>query len=406
VPHPAKPDIRGIRATRANVDLDAIEGNLRLLRATLPETTQLMAVVKADAYGHGAPWVARAALDAGAAFLGVATVGEGQDLRTYSIDAPIVLLGPIDPSEAAAACGAALEITVAGASLLESVQQAARADFASSPVSVHLKVDTGLRRYGAAASEAVALATRIAGDPYLRLAGVYTHFASADEPDESFTADQLQEFEQVVDSLRIAGVQLPPLHAANSAGILTGRGTGYGIARAGIALYGVPPSSEVPLLSGMRAAMSIESRITRLIALAPGDTVGYNRTFRARTPMRAALVPIGYADGYRRALSGQAWIGIDGQRARVIGRVSMDQIVVEIPHSARPEVGDAVFVLGGDPASAAPSIGEMANLMGTNAYEVIVGIRERIPRLFFRRGELVAARVSVGPPPSIQSNID
>jgi alanine racemase len=403
VAHPAKLDIRGIRATRANVDLDAIEGNIRLLRGVLSETTRLMAVVKADGYGHGAPWVARAALNAGAELLGVATVGEGQVLRAHGIDAPIVLLGSIDATEATAACGARLEITVAGERLLESVQRAARASFASAPVSIHLKVDTGLRRYGAGASEAVALATRIAGDRYLRLAGVYTHFASADEPDEPFTADQLREFDHVVESMCAAGVTLPLLHAANSAGILTGRGTEYAMARAGIAIYGIPPSSAVPLLPGMRAGMSIESRITRLFSLAPGDTVGYNRTFRASSSMRAALVPIGYADGYRRALSGQSWVGIGGQRASVIGRVSMDQIVVEIPQGARPHVGDVVFVLGGDPESAAPSIDEMADLMGTNAYEVVVGIRERIPRLFFRSGQLVAARVSIDAATSIRS---
>ncbi len=402
--HPEKLDMRGIRATRAKVDLDAIEGNTRLLRGALPETTRLMAVVKADGYGHGAPWVARAALNAGAAMLGVATVGEGQLLRAHGIDAPIVLLGSIDASEAAAACEAGLEITVAGERLLESVQRAARAVFATSPVSIHLKVDTGLRRYGATGSEAIALAARIAVDPHLRLAGVYTHFASADEPDEPFTADQLREFDHVVDRLRGAGVRLPPLHAANSAGILTGRGIAYAVARAGIAIYGVPPSSAVPLLPGMRAGMSIESRITRLISLAPGDSVGYNRTFRATSPVRAALVPIGYADGYRRALSGRAWVGIAGQRAPVIGRVSMDQMVVEVPRGARANVGDVVSVLGGDPASAAPSIGEMADLMCTNAYEVIVGIRERMPRLFFRGGELVAVRASVDSPTLIQRN--
>lgn len=401
--HPAKIDIASIRATRAHVDLDAVETNARLLRGALPETTRLLAVVKADGYGHGAPWVARAAMQGGAELLGVATVGEGQVLRAHGIDAPIVLLGPIDASEAAAACEAGLEITVAGKGLLESVQRAARMVCASSLVPIHVKVDTGLRRYGATAAETVALAVQIAADPYLRLAGVYTHFASADEPDEPFTAHQLDEFDQVIENLRVAGVRLPPLHAANSAGILTRRGTGYDIARAGIALYGVPPSSAVPLLGGMRAAMSIESRITRLISLAPGDTVGYNRTFRVSSPMRAALIPIGYADGYRRALSGRAWVGIEGQRARVIGRVSMDQIVVEIPRATRPGVGDEVFVMGGDPSTAAPSIGEMADLMETNAYEVIVGIRERIPRLYFRGGELVAARIRAGATPLIQS---
>jgi alanine racemase len=404
VAHPAKLDIHGIRATRANVDLDAIEGNIRLLRGALPETTRLMAVVKADGYGHGAPWVARAALHGGAASLGVATVGEGQLLRAHGIDAPILLLGSIDASEAEAACEAGLEITIAGERLLEAVQRVARTNLSSSHVSLHLKVDTGLRRYGANGSEAVALAARIARDPHLRLGGVYTHFASADEPDEPFTVDQLREFDHVVERIRDAGVRLPPLHVANSAGILTGRGTGYALARAGIALYGVAPSSAVPLLPGMRAGMSIESRITRLISLSTGDTVGYNRTFRASSPTRAALVPIGYADGYRRALSGRAWVGIGGQRAPVIGRVSMDQIVVEVPRGARPDVGDAVFVLGGDPARAAPSIGEMADLMGTNAYEVIVGIRERIPRLFFRAGELVAARVSADASTLIQAN--
>jgi alanine racemase len=399
-------DTRGIRATRATVDLDAIETNVRLLRAALPEATRLMAVVKADGYGHGAPWVARAALNAGAASLGVATVGEGQVLRAHGIEAPIVLLGSIDAAEAPAACEAGLEITVAGEWLLESVQRAARAILPAHPVSVHLKVDTGLRRYGATASEAVALATRIANDPCLRFTSIFTHLASADEPDEPFTTAQLQEFERVVDTVRDAGIRVPPLHAANSAGVLTGHGTDYGVARIGIALYGVPPSPAVPLLPGMRAGISIESRITRVIALAPGDTVGYNRTFRARSSMRGALVPIGYADGYRRALSGRGWVGIDGGRAPVIGRVSMDQIVVEIPDGAQVDVGDVVAVLGGDPASAAPSIGEMADLMGTNAYEVIVGIRERVPRLFVRDGELVAARLSSDAAIPIQTATD
>jgi alanine racemase len=399
-------DIRGIRATRATVDLDAIEVNVRLLREALPPTIRLMAVVKADGYGHGAPWIARAALNAGAAMLGVATVGEGQVLRAHGIEAPIVLLGSMDAAEVPAACEAGLEITVAGERLLESVQRAARTHFAASPVSVHLKVDTGLRRYGATASEAAALATRIENDPNLRLASIFTHFASADEPDEPFTAAQLEEFERVVGAVRESGVPIPPLHAANSAGILTRRGTDYEIARAGIALYGVPPSSTVPLLPGMRAGITIESRITRLIDVAPGDTVGYNRTFRASSPVRGALVPIGYADGYRRSLSGRAWLGLAGHRAPVIGRVSMDQIVVAIPDGVHTDVGAPVSIMGGDPSLAAPSIAEMADLMGTNAYEVIVGIRERVPRLFIHGGKIFAARISSDAATSILVDFD
>jgi alanine racemase len=393
LPTPAVvPDISGLRATRAIIDLDAIEGNVRALRAALPDASKLMAVVKADGYGHGAPWIARAALFSGASLLGVATVSEGRALRAHGISAPIVLLGSIGAAEAETACQAALEITVADDSLLVAVQQGARSPGVNEPISVHLKIDTGLRRYGATVEAAAALATKITADPFLRFAGVFTHFASADEPSDPFTLEQLKEFQQAIAAIRAAGVPLPPLHAANSAGILTGMGTHYDIARPGIALYGVPPSADVALMPGMRPAMSVESRITRLIPVAPGDTVGYNRTFRAAAPMRGALVPIGYADGYPRALSGRAWVGIDGRRAQVLGRVSMDQIVVEVPGDVEPTVGDVVQIFGGGEAAAAPSIVEMAELMGSNAYEVVVGLRARVPRVFIQNGEVIAVR--------------
>ena len=393
------PDISGIRATRAIVDLDAIQGNVRALRAALPGASKLMAVVKADGYGHGAPWIARAALMSGASLLGVATVSEGKALCTHGISAPIVLLGSIDAAEAATACQAALEITVADERLVVAVQQAVRSQAIKEPMSVHLKIDTGLRRYGATVEAAVALATKIAADPLLRLTSVFTHFASADEPSDPFTQEQLKEFQHAVTAIRAVGVPLPPLHAANSAGILTGMGTHYDIARPGIALYGIPPSAEVALKPGMRPAMSVESRITRIIPLAPGDTVGYNRTYRAAAPMLGALVPIGYADGFRRALSGRAWVGIDGRRAHVLGRVSMDQIVVEVPRDVDATVGDVVQIFGGAEEAAAPSIIEMAELMGSNAYEVVVGLRARVPRVFIQNGEVVAvsdtARIGV-----------
>lgn len=384
------PELDGLRATRAIIDLDAIAGNMRALRASLPEGAKVMAVVKADGYGHGAPWVARTALNAGAASLGVATVSEGQHLRAHGIEAPIVLLGSIDPAEARGACQAGLEITVADVRLLEAVQHAAR-ESELAPVPVHLKIDTGLRRYGAMPEQAPALATRIAGDARLRLAGIFTHFASADEPEESFTAEQVRRFVTTIEAIRDVGVAVPPLHAANSAGIITGQGAAYEVVRAGIALYGVSPSADVPLLPSMRPAMSIESRVTRVVPLASGDTVGYNRTFRAGDRMIGALVPIGYADGYRRALSGRAWVGLGGRPARVLGRVSMDQIVVEAP-AGMVAAGDVVHVLGGSAVDGAPSITEMADLMGTNTYEVLVGVRRRVPRIFIKHGRVVGVR--------------
>jgi alanine racemase len=380
-----------MRSTRAIIDLDAIAGNVRVLIAALPAGTGLMAVVKADGYGHGAPWVANAALEAGALALGVATVGEGRTLRAHEIGAPIVLLSAIDPSEVVAACEAGLEITVAEEVLLDAVQGAARTT-RGGRVAVHIKIDTGLRRYGAMPEHAVALASRISADDSLRLAGVSTHFASADEPAEPFTAEQLRRFDRVIADLRAAGIEPPTVHAANSAAILTGQGVAYGMARGGIALYGVRPAADVPLAPTMRPVMRLESRIARIVPLSEGDSVGYNRTFRAPSAMTGALVPIGYADGYRRALSGKAWVGVGGRACRVLGRVSMDQIVVAIPSDGDASVGDSVHILGGDPATGAPSVDEIAELAGTNSYEILVGISQRVPRVFVKNGEVIATR--------------
>jgi alanine racemase len=392
VPLATGPSLAGVRVTRAIIDLEAVAGNVRALRSAVPPTTRLMAVVKADGYGHGATWVARTALDAGASALGVATVGEGRALRAADIRAPIVLLGSIDPTEAAAACRCGLEITVAGLSLLDAVQRAAREAANREPVSVHLKIDTGLRRYGALPEEAGAIAARIAQDPMLRLAGICTHLASADEPAEPFTSRQLHCFHEAVGAVLGSGIQKPPLHAANSAGLLTGQAADLDMVRPGIAIYGVSPSAEVALLPGMRAAMAIESRITRLIPIAPGDSVGYNRTYRASRSTRGALVPIGYADGYPSGLSGRSWVGLGGRRAAVLGRVSMDQLVIEIPDGVTAQPGETVQILGGDRQLAAPTVFELAELVKTNAYEVLAGIRRRVPRVYVRAGTIVAVR--------------
>jgi alanine racemase len=385
-------DVASVRATRAIIDLDAIEGNVAALRSILPPATQVMAVVKADAYGHGLLSVAESVLAAGSTSLGIATVDEGRLLRRHGIRVPIVLLGAITPGEAEDACLLGLEITVADVRLLEAVHDGARRFGADGPVSVHLKVDTGLRRYGAPPELATSLALRIARDPYLRFAGLCTHFASADERGDRFTDVQWERFRAAARFIEEAGVALPPRHVANSAGVLVGRSGDCEIARPGIAIYGVPPSDEVSILPGMRPALRVESRIARVIYLAPGDTVGYNRTFRAQRTMRGALVPIGYADGYRRGLAGQSWMGMAGQRANVLGRISMDQTVVEVPGGVDVNPGDVVHILGGPPDCGAPSISQMAALMETNTYEVLVGLRQRIPRVYLRGGSVVAVR--------------
>ncbi len=387
-------DSLAIRSTRAIVDLDAISANVRALKSAVSASTRLLAVVKGDAYGHGAPMVARTALTSGASALGVATVTEGQALRKHGIDAPILLLGSIDPSEVEDACRARLAITVADERLLSAVQAAARRVHVA-PVAVHLKVDTGLRRYGVSPRHALALAGRIRDDERLEFAGISTHFASADEDGDEFTSEQLTEFDRIVDGFTSDGVPVPPRHVANSAAILTGQGVDREWARPGIALYGIPPSDDVPLLPGMRPALRLETRIARIVPILPGDTVGYNRTFRAERPMRGALLPIGYGDGYRRSLAGRSWAGVHGQRAKLLGRVSMDQIVVEVPEGVEAKPDDVVHLISHDRATGAPSAAEMAAMMGTNTYELLIGFRRRIPRVYVRGGEAVAVRTAL-----------
>ncbi len=248
-----------------------------------------------------------------------------------------------------------------------------------------------MRRFGGSLRDAHRLAERITSDVHLRLEGIFTHFASADEPDDAFTGAQLELFRQCVAMLAEGGIALPPLHAANSAAIFTSQGIDFDIVRLGIALYGIPPSNDVPLPSEMRPALRLESRIARVFPIDAGDTVGYNRTFRAMSATRGALLPIGYADGYRRSLSGRAWVGLNGFRLPVLGRVSMDQMVVELPDGVGARIGDAVSVMG-DIAAGSPSIDEAANLMATNTYEVLVGLRRRIPRVFTKSGCIVGVR--------------
>ena len=384
-----------MRATRAIVDLDAIAGNVAALRRVVPPRTRFLAVVKADAYGHGAPQVAATALEAGASILGVATVSEGIILRRCGITAPILVLSSIDASDVGAAVAAGLELTIAEPGLLEAVERAA-AELAM-PVALHVKIDTGLRRYGARPDDAIPLATRIHRHTHLRLEGVSTHFASSDEPDEPFTAEQYALFQRVVADLAGEGVVPGCLHVANSAALITGVGVEQGMVRAGIALYGMPPSTEVALPDGVRPAMRLESRVARVTRLEAGDTVGYNRTWRAEVPMHGVLAPIGYADGYRRGLAGKAWAGLHGERAPLLGRVSMDQTVFAIPPGMGAQVGDPLHLMG-RPEDGAPSATDLAAMLDTNTYKILVSIRARIPRVYLRNGEVVAEKRVEAPP--------
>jgi alanine racemase len=372
------------RATRALIDLDAVADNVRYFRRIAPPGAGVMAVVKANAYGHGAVMVARAAVGAGAAWLAVATVDEGCQLRAAGLAVPILVLASSDPAEVPAAVRAGLTLAVADPGLAAAIGVAAGAE----PASVHVEVDTGMRRYGVPAEEAPELIARVAALPGVRLGGVYTHFATADEADRSFVEAQQARFRAVIAAVRAAGVAIPLVHQDNSAAALTGTGRAVDLIRVGIALYGLSPSPEVPAPPELRPVLSLRSRLARVFALAPGDSVSYGRTFVAERPMRAGLVPVGYADGYRRSLSNRGAMLVGGRRAPVLGRVCMDQTVVAIPEGVEARVGDEVVLIGSQGGEVITA-DEVAALAGTIGYEIGTGLGARVPREYWQDGQIV-----------------
>ena len=345
--------------TWAEVDLGAVRHNVRALRrrAGVP----LMAVVKADAYGHGAVPVARAALEAGADSLAIVTTEEGAELRAAGVEAPILVFTDLPPDRLLLARQHDLAVT---AHSLESARRIASV----AGLSAHLKVNTGMNRWGVE-PEAVGEARKILGDG---LAGVYTHFASADS-NAGETRRQIGRFDAVLADQPFGGLTV---HAANSAALLWHPGSRYDLARPGISLYGLHPRGDEgdPVEEGLRPAMTLKSYVAGIRQLLPGEGVSYGLTYKAGEPMFAATVPVGYAEGYRRALSGRGRALIRGLRRPLLGRVTMDASVFGVDGGV--EVGDEVVLLGGQ-GDEGVSAEELGRLADTINYEVTTGINPR-----------------------------
>ncbi|MDQ4006008.1 MAG: alanine racemase [Actinomycetota bacterium] len=365
------------RPTVARIDLDAIRHNARELK---PASAELMAVVKADGYGHGDVEVARAATEAGATWLGVALVEEGVRLRAAGIDQPILLLSECPPGAAAGALSARLTPTVYSARGLAELIEAAASS--SETPRIHVKVDTGMHRVGAPAGEAVRLA-RAAGAGGLEVEGVWTHFARSEELRVSTTAEQLAAFHAAVRSLEDAGIHPRLLHTANSGATLGHPDSHLDLVRVGIALYGILPGEEVAGRATLRPVMSLRSRVSFVKRVAAGEGISYGHRYRATRSATIATIPIGYADGYRRGLSPGAQVLIRGRRFPVVGTITMDQLMVDVGDEAI-EVGDHVVLLGpdGDDEIRAE---ELAGWAGTIGYEVVTGIGPRVPREYVDR---------------------
>ena len=372
----------GLSPTVARVRPAAIEANARRL-AALAGGAELCAVVKADGYGHGAVDTARAALAGGASWLAVATVAEALEVAGGTdSDAPVLLLSEVAPqlaAEAAALCPDRIRFTVASVAGIEALSSAAGAGRA-----VHLKVDTGMHRMGATPQdlEAVVRALRKAGSG-LRLEGVWTHFAVADAPDDPFTVEQMRRFDRALVPVRRSGLRFEVVHAANSAGLLAHPDTRRDLVRAGIAVYGVPPSPQLDGVVPLEPAMDLVSRVTAVRTVASGESVSYGRHWWATEPARVATVAVGYADGIRRD-SGSAGVEVlvRGHRCPIVGMVTMDQLMVALHPAVSDQAaaGDEVVLIGRQGEEEITAT-EIAERLGTIAYEVLTSISARVPRV-------------------------
>jgi alanine racemase len=375
------------RPTWAEIDLDALADNVRLLKSQA-NGAALLAVVKANAYGHGAVAVARAALAAGADRLGVICLDEGEQLRRAGITEPILVMGHTSAREAQRLADLSLTPSVVSSEVALALARVASERRIEMPV--HLKVDTGLNRYGLPASKAADLGRWLRDLAGIQTEGLFTHFASADEGEKSYTVEQHKLFLTVAEQLD----WVPIRHVSNTATLLDMPDMSLDMVRPGLGIYGCYPSSQVKRSLSLRPVLSLRGRIARLTSLAPGESVSYGRTWRAPRPSLIGLLMCGYADGLPRALSNRGSVLVRGRRAPIVGRVCMDMCMVDVSDIPDVALDDEVVIIGRQ-GEEEISADEVAELCGTISYEILCGISARVPRLYLRQGRIVSRQTLV-----------
>ena len=370
-----------IAPSRALIDRTAYAHNLAQVRRLLPRDCLLAPVVKANAYGHGAVPLARTAVAEGAALLGVATVPEGIELREAGITAPILVL--VQPDEAAieSAVRHNLELTVSSLSFAQAVSGISKRLDSTTPV--HCKIDTGMGRQGIASEQAVDSVLQMKQLAGLQFAGVATHFPVADVPEDPQTNDQVCRFAEIVAVLRDTVGDIGHVHAASSGAIVYYPGSAFTMVRPGLMTYGVWGGERLPSYVKLRPVLRWETTVVLVKDLPVGATIGYNRTYTVPSRQRVALLPVGYADGYKFRLANHAEVLIRGVRRPVRGRISMDQIVVDISRPPEVRPGDAAVLIGAD-GDDAITVEELARLAETIPYDILTGIGNRVERVYVR----------------------
>lgn len=378
----------------AEIDLDAITHNLKAVRQLVESSSRIMSVVKADAYGHGALKIAHRISETGVDAFGVARLSEGIALRKSGLQQPILVFGYTPPGAAREIIENDLIQTVFSTSYAVSLNDHARA--ANGRIKTHLKIDTGMGRLGLVPAQlngdynnsetgkdsVLKSVTSISQLASLEIEGAYTHLASSDTIDKTSARKQLVLFQEVVSLLKANGIQIPVMHAANSGAIINLPESHLDVVRPGIMLYGLYPSAEVNSQKiELQPAMQLKARVAQVKNVSRGFTVSYAHTYTTPGATRLATVPVGYADGYNRQLSSSGVMLVRGQRAPVVGRVCMDQTIIDVGHIQGVRGGDEVVIIGKQ-GDAVLSADEMALQLGTINYEVVASLMARVPRVY------------------------
>lgn len=363
------------------IDLGALAHNVRQLKIFLAPQTALMAVVKADAYGHGAITVAQTVLESGASWLGVATVPEGIELREAGIKEPILILGATHtPEQITAIAHWQLQPTLCNFKQALVFSETLEATAECKPVPVHIKLDTGMSRLGPPWQQAAEFVQLVQRLPKLQIASIYSHLATAEDVDQTVMRQQQTRFDRAIAQIKTTGIPLPLLHLANSAATLSGRGLHYNMVRVGLAIYGLYPAAHLQSNINLKPVLQVKARVTQVKTIPPQTGVSYGHQFISDRQLYLAVVGIGYADGVPRNLSNKMTVLIRGQRIPQIGAITMDQLMLDV--SAIPDLqeGEVVTLLGQE-GNELISANDWATELSTISWEILCGFKHRLPRV-------------------------
>lgn len=383
-----------LRPAWVEVNMTHLEENYKGIRGLLGQRTKFCAIVKADAYGHGAVEVARALSEYGAEYLGVATLSEGIHLRENGIRLPILILGYTEPIHWQQVIDYDLIQTVISLEQAREIQTRA-ADYGKR-MKVHLKVDTGVSRLGFLEGKpgVIEEMLQVCAIPQLEIDGVFTHFALADQKDKAYTYDQFQRFMNLVQALEARGATLGIKHVCNSAATIDLPEMHLDMVRVGIALYGLPPSQEVNLdRVKLKPVMALKAKIVHVKELPPNRGISYGHTYKTQGTRTIITIPVGYADGYSRGLSNRGHVLLHQQEIPLVGTICMDQMMADVTGTS-PKVGDEIVLMSNDPNSQLTAT-HLADLMGTINYEVVCLLGKRLPKVYLENNTLLQVRDSL-----------